>query len=284
MHDKKINFDIENPEHVYLLGYFWADCSFNIDKQNRGNFSFEIKSEDFEKIEHIVKNVGFTHVGKRFRKKGKQLSKISCSQQSSVRFFLDYHFNERTKYCDIYFNISDCLKVYFIKGFLDGDGSISLDKNGLFRIGFNGPKNQNWSFLEDFCLKNDVSWVIYRKERKSRDSTHKQKIHGYSIFEFTKITERLKFCETLSCCKIGLDRKIKIYHDFKSKFNKKLETVKRNKLFKKRRIAPGIIEILPSRFSVYSLISQCGQQKYLGRFNSLEESIKVQVFFHKKKQ
>ncbi len=232
MHDKfTLNMDLSQPEIVYLIGYFWADCYFGFCKQkNKYEFSFEIKTEDFLEVWPLLQKMGFSKFSTRLRKNSlKSQSSTRNAQQHNMKFFQKWRFDRKSEGCPLYFSLLEDMKPFFIKGFLDGDGSISCDKNNLFRVGFNGPKNQCWDFLEDFCENQNIEFVIYNKDRNPSHISH-TKIHGYSVLEFTKLQSRINFCKLLPI--IGLKRKLNEYEKFKnfrllsqdkSKFMKKLE-------------------------------------------------------------
>lgn len=211
-----MNIDLKSKESIYLLGYFWADCYFST-KNNRRIFSFEIKTEDFLNIWPLIKSLGFDKYISRIRKNSKNSqSSVTTSKYDQLEMLEKLNFHKRIEGCYFYQNISDELKPFFIKGFLDGDGSISLDKNNSFRVCFYGPKEQNWNFLISFCNDFDIKYVIYKKERMQHHASHKQKIHSYSVFEFTNIGNRLKFCESLKITSdIGLSRKWNIYEQYR---------------------------------------------------------------------
>lgn len=217
-----MNINLNSKESIYLLGYFWADCSFSR-SDNARRFQFEIKTEDFLNIWPLIKEIGFEKYATRFRKNSKNSqSSICLNKYEKLEILEKLNFDKRIEGCCFYENISEELKPFFIKGFLDGDGSISLDKNNSFRVCFNGPKNQNWNFLISFCDSFGIEYAIYRKERPSHHESHKKQIHTYSVFEFTNIRNRLKFCESISAASgVGLSRKWKVYEQYKFKRQEK---------------------------------------------------------------
>jgi hypothetical protein len=216
MHDNKFYFDLENSEHCYILGYFWADCYFGFSKKGRLEFSFEIKTDDFVEIWPILNTLGFERYSTRLRKNSKKSqSCVRFAKQEYMEFFKDNGFLNKNSGCPLYFKLPEEMKMHFIKGFLDGDGSVSVDKNNLFRVGFNGPKDQNWDFVEDFCRNRNIKYVIYRKDRLANHFSH-TKTHGYSVFEFTTMQDRVDLCKSLSNINIGLTRKIDVFHKFKN--------------------------------------------------------------------
>lgn len=215
MHDKpKLNFDLEKPSTCYLLGYFWADCGFSADNLNRFAFSFEIISKDMEKIYNYLLDMGFCKFKKRKRHNSiKELSVIRAARKADMIFFEDAGFHNRLLDCQLYYKLNENMKPFFIKGFLDGDGSISYDKNNLFRVIFYGGYDQNWNFLSHFCGQRQIPFKIYRKTRKSYHSSHKKAEHLYSVFEIASLQGKVDFCKSLPI--IGLERKIDIFHKFR---------------------------------------------------------------------
>jgi hypothetical protein len=232
MHDKTLFIDLNNPNHCYMLGYFWADCCFCYSKKSKGwSFSFEIKTDDFLNVWDILNNMGFEKFTTRKRKN--TINAQSCVRKyrtADMQFFHYYNFHNKLNGCNLFFDLDDNMKINFMKGFLDGDGSISVDKNGLFRVGFNGHKDQSWDFVECFCKLHNIEYAIYRKDRTSKHESHVKKIHGYSVFEFTTLQARVDLCKILQQCKLGLGRKLQIYENFK---NDRIEGCRHSKFLKK---------------------------------------------------
>jgi hypothetical protein len=273
--------DLNQEKCCYILGFFWADAYFGKCKtKNTYEFSFEIKTDDFLNIWSYLENIGFEKYKTRKRKNSKNTqSHVRLYRQESLVFFEKYKFHLKNDGCPLYFDIADNMKPFFIKGFLDGDGSVSLDKNNLFRIGFNGSKNQNWDFLEDFCNKNNIKFEIYRKDRISKHETHKKQIHGYSVFEFTNIENRLKMCDILDL-NIGLSRKIEIYKKYKK--NRDETNIQKNILKEKRlnykleTVSKGIKKDFNQKFVTYSKFKIDKKYKYIGTFKTLDEALEAQ--------
>jgi hypothetical protein len=232
MHDKTLFIDLNNPRHCYMLGYFWADCCFSCNKKNGAwSFSFEIKTDDFLNIWNILNEMGFEKFTTRKRKNSIQTQSCVRKYRSvDMQFFHFYNFHNKMNGCNLYFELSDDMKINFMKGFLDGDGSISVDKNELFRVGFNGHKEQSWDFVEHFCTTYNIKYAIYRKDRISKHKSHIKKIHGYSVFEFTTLQARVDLCKILQTCNLGLTRKLEIYENFK---NNRLNAQPHSKFMKK---------------------------------------------------
>lgn len=226
----KNNFTINlnNPEHVYIMGYFWADCYFKVLKNLKGNkldkkykefiraFSFEIKTEDFNKIYYILKDIGFIKFTERFRKNSKNSqSCVRLRDYKKLKILEDNKYYDKFNGCPLYFNLSEELQKYFIKGFLDGDGSICINTGNLLTITFNGKINQSWDFLEDFLNKNNIDYNIYNKSRKACHISHKKELHEYSVVGLYRIIDNVKFCKLFEDINLGVKRKIDVFAKFK---------------------------------------------------------------------
>jgi hypothetical protein len=224
MHDNII-FDLQSQEHCYLLGFLWADAYVgSCPSHKHYSFSFEIVEDDFLIIWPLLEKVGFSKFSTRFRKNSKRAQCcIRTATQDNLAFFIDWGFHKKDEGCPLYFHLSPAMRPFFIKGFLDGDGSISLDKNQLFRVGFNGNKDQSWDFLEDFLNDAGIEYAIYRKERKASHQSH-TRTHGYSVLEFTKLQDRVDLCNILSRHNIGLKRKMGVYESFRQERIEKQKT------------------------------------------------------------
>jgi hypothetical protein len=275
-----MTLDLNQEKCCYILGFFWADCYFGISSRGIYNFSLEIKTDDFLNIWSYIQNIGFEKYKTRKRKNSNNLqSFVRSARQKEMQFFKKYNFDKKNNGCPLYFDLKDKMKPFFIKGFLDGDGSISLDKNNAFRIGFNGSKHQNWDFLEDFCNKNNIKFAIYRKDRIAKHKTHKKQIHGYSVFEFTNIENRLKMCNILDL-NIGLSRKIEIYKKYKK--NRDEANIQKNILKEKRlnykleTVSKGIKKDFNQKFVTYSKFKIDKKYKYIGTFKTLDEALEAQ--------
>lgn len=211
-----MNIDFNRKDVCYIFGFLWADCFFGASKRGYYSMSFEIKSDDFNSVWGICQDV-FGVLKRTTRTRSNSSNSQSCFRiykQSDCEVFKQFGFHKKNEGCPLYFSIPDENKKFFIKGFLDGDGSISLDKNGLFRVGFNGNIAQSWDFLEDFLSVNNLDFNIYRKERKSNHKSHKKKVHGYSVVEIIKIEQKLKFCSLMNSVDLGLTRKVEVYERY----------------------------------------------------------------------
>jgi len=204
--------DINQAETCYILGYFWADCFLGPNA-----FMFEIKTDDFILLRPIFENLGMTKFSTRTRKNSKNSqSSVKFYKKEELKFFKENGFDKKKERCELYFKLSDEMKPFFIKGFLDGDGCISyITKDNHIRVSFNGAHSQNWDFLEDFLIKHNIPYKIYNKTRPSHDITHKKLIHSYSVMELCGLQNKVNFCKLIDDIPFGVQRKIQVFRDFK---------------------------------------------------------------------
>lgn len=158
---------IDNELKAYLLGYLFADGFVGDEKYN--NIVFSQKIEDAEAVELFKKAIEYT--GKlRIFKPGVS-SFNNCNDQIAINFSSEHMSNILRNYGlikkEFYNNfpkLNDELIRHFIRGFFDGDGSITLTKStyknkiyygGAFNIIIN--KNLTEYFLNLF---NNIHFTI----------------------------------------------------------------------------------------------------------------------------
>lgn len=133
-------------ELAYLLGYFYAD-GYLLDVKNKYPI-LEIIKSDCENILHCLNilNIKYT-IKYRFRKNSK--NEQACIRISAKNLYINLFKNilsDKIEMDNVKKYISEKDYPYFLRGFFDGDGCISLPSRSV-RIYFYGSKNQNWSFI-----------------------------------------------------------------------------------------------------------------------------------------
>jgi len=121
-------FETLNPDSCYILGFFAADGSVVGNVKNTNYITFGVSEISLPVLEYISNKVGgrIRYYEKFY--KGKKLNSYVLSYGS--RYLVDlfetkYNFHRNKTYqIDFPNYIPDNLLHYFIRGFLDGDGSI----------------------------------------------------------------------------------------------------------------------------------------------------------------
>lgn len=137
---------IETPEDAYWLGFFYADGFV----KTRGSFGFDLAIKDIEHLEKfqkylktdypIVRRPGFCRLEVAGKHILPQLEEWGLVQGKSKSLFVPY--------------INMQLKRHFIRGLFDGDGWITLGKNG---------KSSCYGFVGSIHLLNDVRILLHEE-------------------------------------------------------------------------------------------------------------------------
>jgi hypothetical protein len=101
--------------------------------------------------------------------------------------------------------IPEELLKYWYRGYLDGDGSIYV-KGGIVQLGFSGPYEQDWDFVEELSRRLEVSsFGIQRFIRKNGNR--------HSAFRITNVADVKRVLDFIydDYDEIGFPRKHKKY-------------------------------------------------------------------------
>lgn len=131
-------FDVIDTERkAYWFGYLIADAHIN----NKGLFKFTLSSKDKSIIKEFTKDIKYIGHIKEYIKTSKNKTYYSCNMQcvnrTLVKGLIDNGFNEwRHGNPIILTKLAPTLLNHFIRGFFDGDGSISTytSKRGYKRF------------------------------------------------------------------------------------------------------------------------------------------------------
>lgn len=212
---------ITKPEIAYFLGYFWADGYITYYKNKNCNnykISLEIQSEDANDVLIHLNKLGKWNLQTRKRKENwKETTTINTNSKDIYNFLYenDYDTKSESEPTKILSKIPEHLKVYFWRGFFDGDGSIWIGngKNKRFKsIQFSSTFNYKW--IELINLLNSLNI----KEFNIHNKIDKNKHTGCKLIIFRK--ESIKnLINYLLQSKIGLIRKTNKMQEFLLNFN-----------------------------------------------------------------
>lgn len=210
IHDSlmKVSFEqfnnIEKKEIAYFLGYFWADgniINYTSNKINHWRISLEIVEKDAKNILGIMEKIGKWSIVKRKRKSSWQKTWSFVTNNEKLYKFLqenDYKDKSFLEPKKILERIPEDLKVYFWRGYFDGDGSCGLSGRGCF---FEISSTHDYKFEELKKLFNFLEIENYKIYR-----TVSKKGHKSSIFKLYGKKNK-KIVEFLLSSEIGLERK-----------------------------------------------------------------------------
>jgi hypothetical protein len=183
------NFNnITKKEVVYFLGFLWADGYIHNYVSNNithNVVSIEIKSSDAITVSDIFLSFGDWNIQKRKRGTYSEVTLFTTNNKDLYEFLYsnDYKYKSSKEPTLILNKIPDELKIYFWKGYFDGDGSIGLSGRGAF---FEIASTYDYQYLElvNFINKLEVKkFNIYKSISKKNHKSSVLKIYGKEILK-----------------------------------------------------------------------------------------------------
>lgn len=205
---------IDNEEKAYWLGFIYAD-GFITTKRKHGSQSLGItlSIKDIDHLEKFKKSINSTHkintyLYHGFEKEGypaTKCSRILIPSQKIVNDLKKHGVVENKTKILIFPKIKNDLLNHFLRGYLDGDGSLFEDSRGTYGLSFNGTKE----FLEG------INTFLQTNQKISRDKTI------YSI-RYSGNLKVLKVCNVIyKDATIYMDRKYNKYVKLLNKYTEK---------------------------------------------------------------
>jgi len=157
---------IDKMETAYFLGFLWADgniISYKSNKINHHRISLEINSKDMNDILPYINKLGKWCIQNRVRKDWKPVSSISTNNKELFNFLKnnDYNIKSSTTPTKILNTIPDNLKMYFWRGYFDGDGCITK-KTKYNSFKFSGTYQQDWTDIQSLLKELNIINKLYR--------------------------------------------------------------------------------------------------------------------------
>ena len=208
--------DTTRKENVYLLGFLWADGWIH-NKGYTHSVGMSLIKDDFILIEPLLRQFGVKSFHERQRSQnGKSFGRVSknCLIQSKsiVDFLLENDYDKKsgcapTKILSL---IPNELRLYFWRGYLDGDGCISC-RGTKREIAFWSTIEQDWSELIDVISDLGIQYQIYTYLRKNG-------AHKSSVLRMGRLDDLVKFGDYIygEYDGIGLRRKHERYLELKT--------------------------------------------------------------------
>lgn len=163
-------------ELVYLLGYFYADGYLKKYNNEYIYPTLEMVKSDSENILVCLKKLGIKYTTNcRFRKNSKNEQiciRISSDDKNANLFKLVI--TDKINMSNILNHINKKDLCYFLRGFFDGDGCISIRKGNSNCLYFYGSFDQNWSLVFDILKNLNIKYTFQQIIRKNGEhkSTH----------------------------------------------------------------------------------------------------------------
>lgn len=195
---------IKDKEIAYYLGFLWADGFI----RDRG-VQIEIQKHDGDILYNIIKSFGKFKTRTRLRKdRTVPVLNISVFCNYFYKFLMenDYHIKSQVSPTKILSKISEELKPYFYRGWVDGDGCFYI-KAPCVQFKLAGSYDQDWSEFESLLNRLNIRYKLKK--------TITKKGHKSSIIRITSRYDIKLLCEYL------YKNNDEIY--LKRKYNKYLE-------------------------------------------------------------
>jgi len=210
-------FDVLNEKSTYWLGFLYADGYVRMKDGKSGQIKLKLKDTDISHIEKFLKDLEcekpikcgiegkskFCQVSVYSNIMVKKLLELGCVQNKTQKIRLP--------------NISSDLMNHFIRGYFDGDGSISKVKNrpNSFQISICSNKN----FIND--IQNFFSkGLIYNYK-------------NYSIWKTSKIEDIKSFKEYIyNNSETFLKRKLDIFNKISYSYKRDYSQTKNKKCYR----------------------------------------------------
>lgn len=149
------------PEHAYFYGFALTDGHLNEDTRNRGRLSIEVAIRDMELLQKFKTLFEINSTYKeRFR-----TTNFSTNKKLGYCSFSIYDLNFRNELKEYGFPVGKKSKIIkpplkkfseidFVRGLIDGDGSVGITSQGLPFISFTTASEKIRNYLVDFINKN----------------------------------------------------------------------------------------------------------------------------------
>lgn len=128
--DERYFQDINTPEKAYWLGFFLADAWIVTEKDQPTAFAIALHERDCEALEHLQEQLNGTSMIRRTRT-GSPLFQIKLTSRLAAEDLIKQGVKPRKSKTARLPNLKALLMPHLLRGYFDGDGSISVRDNSL---------------------------------------------------------------------------------------------------------------------------------------------------------
>lgn len=246
---------VKNELEAYLLGFFYADgCVAKFEYGCYRIFSISISEKDKDYLQWITDvlneclsatyNIKYVEANKAFR--------LSVYKKEFINNLVSLGITNNKTYENISFvfnNVPDELKRHFIRGYFDGDGSISFYKEkNRCHVGFVSLNNQLLVDLKEYV---------------------------YNIFHFGAIRMDGKYSRYQICGNVSTKTFLDwLYHDAEYYMQRKYDKYLQIPSKKSRNVYKGITKEKRSKNNIYNAnIYYDRKRHYIGSFKTVADAI-----------
>lgn len=188
-----INFETTKTpkELAYFLGFFWAD-GYVREKDN--NLLVEIVERDAEDLKPIFNRLATFSIYKR-KREGRQVQiTFRYKSKELVNFFksLGKYSHSVESHEKILSYIPESYQLYFIRGFMDGDGSFYMGSKGATQLSIASSIEQDWEGLKTRLENYGLTLSVQKACTERGNSSHLRCTNSKLIRDFIKILYKIK--------------------------------------------------------------------------------------------
>ncbi|SHJ48604.1 LAGLIDADG family homing endonuclease [Tepidibacter formicigenes] len=175
--------EINNSEKAYWLGFIYADGYVKRNGKSK-MFGIALSIDDKEHLEKFKKSIEATYPIKVYNPIENSYSK---KQYCRIQIFGEEIFNNLVKHGVIENktlrleppNIKKDLVPHFIRGYMDGDGTITYNSSNKkeFRVKIVGVKNM-LNFIKKFIEENNIATINKFYQRRKTDKVYSIELGG----------------------------------------------------------------------------------------------------------
>lgn len=167
--------NLKKPEHSYFFGFIQADGTLRASSRNRGYLEIELNKKDREILEFFRKLFPFcppikTRVRDTNFKKNYKSCSLRIFQKEFRKELLELGFSPGKKFLNIFPPKCSFSERDYIRGLIDGDGSLGITKKGFPFISISVKSEALKIYLCEIIEK--VAGERKRIIRNKRDNTY----------------------------------------------------------------------------------------------------------------
>jgi len=130
-------FSVWSAEMAYVLGYWFADGCIFYDRANN-SYYFDLSSKD---LAHLVKIRSLFSSNHKLNPQVDNMFRLRFASKGIFDDIVRLGGHPSKSFTALFPVMSSFFKQFFIRGYLDGDGHISVKTNGYPELGFTGTEN-----------------------------------------------------------------------------------------------------------------------------------------------
>lgn len=188
-----INFmETRTPKELaYFLGFFWADGYV---RERDKSLVIEIVEKDAENLKPVFERLATFSIYRRKREGRQAQITFRYKSKELVKFFtaLGKYSHSIESHEKVLSYIPKPYQLYFIRGFIDGDGSFYIGSKGSTQLSIASSIGQDWDGLKTKLEEYGLTLSIQRTSSDKGNSSHIRCTNSKLIKSFIEILYKVK--------------------------------------------------------------------------------------------